>query len=228
MSNPLPYVCLASALALLGCGSSEPLPSREWRVGSPEHEVAADRRGYFPAGPVDEFRRGWYSKHFVAARESPLFGSDAQTAYRLTFLPSFSHPLIVRIEERTEGSLVVAKELDGAGGYDPGEVLIEKHRPLARGEWERLVAEIDAMQFWQTPTHACAGRSHHHDGAVWILEGNRGGEYQLSEWHWPECSVCLQLLELSELDLPTGYGLPIESEPPFPPPPALPPLLPWN
>ena len=235
MSNSA-CVLLLGALAAFGCGPSEP-PS--WRPGSPGPEdvlgTTSASRGvdrvageFFPARLISEFSGEWYSKHLAAADETSLRSSAAPEAYRLTFLPSFHRPLIVRIERGGPESIIVAKELDGAGGYDPGAIVVDRHRRLTRFELDRLDLEIESMRFWQTPVHACEGRSHHDDGAVWILEGKRGREYWLAQWHWPECAVCQRLLELSELELPTGYGLPVETEPLYPPPPPLPPIRPWG
>ena len=57
-----------------------------------------------PLGPLDPYIEDWFAQPLRATREPSLyFASDLQadqkTTLRFTFLPSFSHPVIVRIED---------------------------------------------------------------------------------------------------------------------------------
>ena len=212
-------IVLIASIAGSACG---PEVSPEWKSGSPRSSES--RGAFFPAGSLNErgdsdsFEREWYSKHLAAAGEFALPSAKLEDAYRFTFLPSFSHPVVVRVERNSDSAIIVAKELDGVGGYDPGELIVDRYRSLTRSEWEEIERRVVAMQFWALPKHACEGRDHPDDGAVWLLEGVSHGEYAAVQWHWDECAACLDLVELAELKL-QGLGPEPQPLPPLPPPP---------
>lgn len=138
---------------------------------------------FFPEG-FSEFDENWYGGQLRAMKESVMVSrcSDCDTSFRFLWLRTFHHPICVRVEERKDGSFVlIAKELDGAGGYEPGNIKIQKEKSLTKEQYAALTAKINKMDFWRMPTEeknifGC-------DGAQWIIEGVRstasGQKYQV-------------------------------------------------
>ncbi len=67
----------------------------------------------------------------------------AQTVYRLLWLPSFHHPVCVRIERVGDGARLHARVLDGKGGYDPGTIAIDRTLTLTAEQWNQLERRLD-------------------------------------------------------------------------------------
>jgi hypothetical protein len=165
---------------------------------------------YFPAGLFgpnewsDDFRAGWYSKHLVAMHEPSLLMDDnaGGERYRFLWLRTFHHPVVIRAERFGNQRFLIAKELNGAGGYEPGKLIVNTIRPLAEGEWARLVSLIDHACFWQLPTEQELGGP---DGAQWILEGQLDGRYHVVDRWSPRSGsyreLCTYLLQISELGI---------------------------
>ncbi len=89
-------------------------------------------------------------------KEQPLWsraGRDSETRiYRLLWLPSFHHPVCVRVDHSSQGTRLHARVLDGAGGYDPGQVAIDREVALGHHQWRELERLVSAAAFWEMPT----------------------------------------------------------------------------
>ena len=83
---------------------------------------------------LSSFDELWYSKHLEAMGESSLWKLSQRdrdaTVYRLLWLPSFHHPVCVRIATTGGGTKLHARVLDGKGGYEPGRVAIDRNITL--------------------------------------------------------------------------------------------------
>jgi hypothetical protein len=99
---------------------------------------------------------------------------------------------------------LIARRLDGSGGYEPGKVVERKERKLSDQEATSIRDLLSKAQFWSLqPSNQRIGV----DGAQWILEGRREGSYHLWDVWSPERSgpyrdfreLCLELLRLSDL-----------------------------
>lgn len=170
---------------------------------------------YFPAGLLgpnewsDQFRAGWYAKHLLAMHEPSLFVTDdrGDERYRFLWLRSFHHPVAIRVERIGDQRLIITKELDGAGGYAPGKVIVETTRLLSDGESARLEFLLADACFWQmSAEHGLGGN----DGAQWILEGQYAGRYHLVDRWSPQSGsyrkACEYLLQIS------GLGIDLSSQ----------------
>ena len=117
--------------------------------GSPPQD--ADQPYFPPAGAqasgkpgeVSAFESEWFSRHLRAAAEPSLYTSAevrrAGTVLRFTWLRTSHRPVVVRVEGLdTDAPRLVAKQLSGRGGYDPGKIAMEITRPLARTEADGL------------------------------------------------------------------------------------------
>jgi hypothetical protein len=105
--------------------------------------------------------------------------------YRFLWLRSFHHPIAVRIMGLAEGGArLVAVELTGAGGYEPGHILQRIERSLGDSEWQGLQRLLDATDFWKMPTQPVQPDLGV-DGAQWIVEGRRLNEYHVVDRFMP-------------------------------------------
>lgn len=143
---------------------------------------------YFPQGVLednaqgDAFRLNWYSKQLKALEEPSLFQESKRSSaesYRFVWLRTFHHPVVVRVDLQADGSAkVTTKVSSGAGGYEPGKLVENTSRPLTQQQTEKFLATIQRLQFRELPAHEnpeTAGC----DGAQWIIEGVRDGEYHV-------------------------------------------------
>jgi hypothetical protein len=201
--------CLALLALLAGCASvGEPsmAPMGDDEVVAVRQERPPPYAGpaFFPAAlgeptvrcrwdqtrlnPIlGDFARDWYSRQLAAAAEPSLYlASQAQrpagsATLRFTWLRSFHAPVHIRIETAGPGRhRLVAKQLSGAGGYDPGHVEKTIERPLTPDEAGRLQAMLASARVFDLPPDPCGGGA---DGAEWIFESvDAGGYHYASVW----------------------------------------------
>ena len=159
--------------------------------------------------PLDDDRLAWYSKHLAAMGESRLSRGGGET-YRFLWLRSFNHPIAVRMSSVGSQCVLVAKELDGAGGYAPGRLGKRIIRTLSAEACAPLKELIEAVGFWRSPPPAPSDPDLlNFDGAQWVLEGRRGAAYHVWDvWSpdepGPHASfrrLCLEMIRLSGLTL---------------------------
>jgi hypothetical protein len=150
-------------------------------------------------GP-DLFRSYWYSKHLEALNE-PVLSSIAEhdETYRFLWLRSFHHPITIRIWRTGDEKNMVFKELDGHGGDWPGKMIAHQARRITTDEWNKFINLIQEASYWQLPA---VGEDSGLDGANWILEGKKDGQYHLVDlWSLGSSGnyreACLYLLKLS-------------------------------
>jgi hypothetical protein len=146
---------------------------------------------------------GWYGRHLRAMSEKSLLDiSDAETeTYRFLWLRTADEPVFVRVERRGDEIKLFTKELDGLGGFDPGEVLRSDEIGVRPQEFGEFLTRLAAADYWNLPTENKEGGN---DGAEWILEGVKYGRYHVVERWSPESGAyreaCLYLLKLSGVD----------------------------
>jgi hypothetical protein len=202
--------CVAMASWLLAGGSPARSDKPEHAVdrnsapaaaGVPRPEKPAFRAsGYFPIAPepagrgcdatgISESKDEWYSRHLRAAGEPSLFEAPRSprpagaATYRFTWLRTFHHPVVIRVEvERGRRARLVAKELSGHGGYDPGEITRHVERKLSPDEARRLGSVLAATRLLTWPARDCHGLLGL-DGSQWIVEArDRTGYHLVDRW----------------------------------------------
>jgi hypothetical protein len=189
---------------------------------------------YFPPGAFetalprgDSSRVVWYSCALAALAEPSLFeprdDDAALHTYRFLWLRSFHRPVSVRLTIDSEGNgVIVTKISDGAGGYKPGKLVTNRTAEASRAQVQRLLEQLQKLDFWsmQTePTQADAPAREPAlgssvvtpppvDGAQWILEGMKNGNYHVVDRWSPGndayaqlCKLLLQLGEVKEKDV---------------------------
>ena len=144
--------------------------------GTPLFECSA-RPGYFGGTDIAD-REGWYGEHLVVLGGQPLCASSTASSevYRFTWLPSFDHSVVVRVERKGEQYVLEAKTETGAGGYDPGQLSRSTVMTLTDPERTAFARLLEAWQFWEQTTK---DRSLGFDGSQWILEGVAEGRYHV-------------------------------------------------
>jgi hypothetical protein len=144
---------------------------------------------YFPTGLFKEFAgepdflRTWFSKHLRAMAEpslSDLARRDPQAVvYRFLELPSFTHPIGIRITKARDGATLRVVILDGQGGYEPGGVAVDRVVHLTLDQWQELERRIEEANFWNLDTEPPKEAGGVADGSMFVLEGVRGGQYHV-------------------------------------------------
>lgn len=148
------------------------------------------------------FVNNWYSSQLRAMSEPILYKDySAEHSYRFTWLRTFHHPIAVRINNKNGQIVLTWKECDGAGGYEPGKIIVNKQKKLSVNEWKEFQRMISKIDFWNMPS--TLDEIPGNDGSQWILEGIKEGEYHVVDRWTPRGSdyakSCEFLLNLTDL-----------------------------
>jgi hypothetical protein len=107
------------------------------------------------------------------------YSGDAEI-YRFTWLRTFDHPVFIRIQNENGNIEVTVKKLSGAGGYDPGKIMLDSAFHASIGQWQEFKSILEESKFWGK---RYAEGEIGFDGSQWILEGSLSGRYNfLDEW----------------------------------------------
>ncbi|MDT0554619.1 hypothetical protein [Patiriisocius hiemis] len=150
-----------------------PEVTTEWIM---ENDTTYSIKTKVKIGTYDEFVANWYSEHLHAMKEPLLFNRKIdKEVYRFTWLRTFDKPMTFRFEKRNEKYILYWKVLNGAGGYEPGEIEIERLKILTEKEWNEFNQLIGKADFWKMDL----GRSSNGtDGSEWIMEGVNQTDYR--------------------------------------------------
>ena len=185
---------LAFSASLVAQGRPSPFSERDAISGKP---------------PLDDDRRARYSKYLAAMGESNLPTGGGES-YRFLWLRSFHPPIAVRISAVGSQCVVVAKQLDGAGGNAAGRLARRIVRTLPAEACAPFRGLLGALDFWRSqPSDASDRNAINFDGAQWVLEGRRGDGYHVWDvWSPSESgphasfrSLCVEMIRLSGLTL---------------------------
>jgi hypothetical protein len=169
--------------------------------------------------PLDVMAREWYAKHLKAAGEVGLAPTrtPSRGIYRVTYLPTFGKPIVVRLDRANDSFLLEAKRLSGQGGYDPGVVEVEHSAALSPAQWSTFKEIFDRIDFWTLPSYdelvtqrisRCKQGSSDDcwaeaDGEMWILEAAEEDRYHAADrWsdvNGPFRDACVFLIAASEI-----------------------------
>lgn len=150
-----------------------------WDPTTPDSAQPCSTHGRhgFPFGLSDELVRNWYSKQWEALNERNLCEGlrGARQVWRLVFVPTFNSSVAVILRDYRDSTVMEAKKLDGAGGYDPGKLVADTTFKIENREWidfEKLL--VGSGYLTQVGPSALGD-----DGAQWVLEWSNGGKYQV-------------------------------------------------
>ncbi|TSD65924.1 hypothetical protein FFF34_000570 [Inquilinus sp. KBS0705] len=169
-----------------------------------------NKQNYFPESNnknvgIDTFVNHWYSNQLRALKEPNLYSiRSSYEKYRFTWLRTFHHPVVVRIENQNGLYTIYWKMSSGAGGYSPGKLIVDKKKSLSKAEWETFMKKIQGINFFKLPNRE-EGISGN-DGSQWILESSHGDSYHFTDRWTPEPSTsyykcCDYLLSLTDLKI---------------------------
>jgi CheY-like chemotaxis protein len=167
---------------------------------------------YFPSNSLDtdshydELRRSWYSWFLKAMGESSLTQLGNREIYRFLWLRTFHCPIAVVLEKHSGGGTLIAKALDGRGGYEPGNIAYNVSRPVTNQEMDKFLTLLQNAHYWELPIGI---PNRVLDGAFWILEALRNDEYYVVDRCCPKSNgpdaafreICLYLLNLSGIEI---------------------------
>ena len=176
-------------------------------------ENISDSRFYFPVAKridtnkcigLDSFTNRWYSKNLSAMNEPILFtGNINKKVFRFTWLRTFHNPIVIRIERENDSINLFYKMTNGAGGYEPGEIVIDKKMKLTLNDWDKFIHLVDSCHFWTVLP--CEKLIEGLDGSQWILEGATNEYYQVIDKWTPRegayYDCCNYLIELTDLEV---------------------------
>lgn len=145
---------------------------------------------YFPR-QIDAFREHWYGEHLSAMGEQKLYklkDKQGQFIFRFTWLRTFHHPICLRLEHTKDGKTVLyGKELDGAGGYEPGSLITDRKIELTSEQYAEFKKKLDSAFFLLRSTEDRNNEGN--DGAQWIFEVNDSGQYHVVDRWCPDGSL---------------------------------------
>ena len=165
---------------------------------------------YFPSGTwwspgskwsqekSDVFYQDWFGGQLAAMQEAPLWtASEADASgdvIRLLFSPTFSRPSVLRLTKTGTGDyLYDFRQSDGAGGYDPGQLVLQDQGRLTLGQADQLAGLLAEVQ--PRPLYPDFTGKPDADGNTWgcfdgtqtVLEVRLSGTYHAIKRH--ECEL---------------------------------------
>jgi len=179
--------------------------------------VCFGQTSYFPVGILDEnpqadkALRESYSK-FLTALQEPSLWKSSQTrkiqSYRFLWLRSFDRPISVRLDVQPDGTaLLTTRMTSGKGGYEPGHLIEHRTKKLTKEQTGWFLDRIEELKFWSLPTSPpkdpnLVGV----DGAEWVLEGIKNGQYHVVDRWSPDKGEVrtlgiVMLIDLAKLKL---------------------------
>ncbi len=114
---------------------------------------------------------------FAHFRETPLTipAACVDESYRLTWIPTFHAPTVIRVWRSGDKYFIVTKRLNGKGGYGLGDLETEQTHSLTAEEWQSFEALINQASYWKIPS--TIEEPIPNDGATWTFEGFSGGKF---------------------------------------------------
>jgi len=160
---------------------------------------------------VKRIREDDEPRFFAAFQELPLYAMPdcVEEAYSLTWIPSFSLPVLVRVWRSGNRAFMVAKELDSKGWSKWGNVKETNARPLTAFEWRDFADLLNSASYWELPS--TVSEISPEDGAVWLVDGLRAKQYHWVRRRVPNeqyAEICKHLVRLSGLETAHNLYLP--------------------
>ena len=209
-------------------------------LGNGSPPTASDK--YFPPGVFDttrpdNFKEVWYTRTLTALAEPSLYELRADKAvqvYRFLWLPSFHRPISVRLTINSDGTgSVVARSVDKHTGLltatktDTGKLILDTTGEASKTQVQEVLKQLENLGFWFMKAEDDWGgrqdaqgrriRIMGADGAGWVLEGVKNGEYHIVDRWSPEAAgnsvasnqeyarLCRHFLQLGKVEVKDLY-----------------------
>ena len=171
------------------------------------------KQGYFPLNiftdtsiyvGYDTFHVEWYSKHLIAMEEPLMFNKKQdKSTFRFLWLRTFHNPISIRIDKKSDLYSLTWKLCDGAGGYDPGKLVINKTKTIDKKTWDTFQGLLSKADYWNLQTNEVEIIGT--DGSQWILEATDKDNYHVVDRWTPRggsfYNCCDFLLGLTDLKI---------------------------
>ena len=158
---------------------------------------------------IGDIKEEWYSDQLNAASEPSLYAKASCEALpdfvmRFSYIPSFDPAVFIRVESDKDGLLLIAKQLSGVGGYEPGSIARSMQVRLTAAQATELRDLLsESALFAEAPSTCDVGV----DGSQWIFESvDKGGYKMVDRWSPEEGaahSVGRHLIGLTGWDVET-------------------------
>lgn len=154
---------------------------------------------------LDTFVNSWYSHMLFALKEPVLKDYKGEKeVYRFTWLRTFNHPTVVRLEKQGDTVRLFSKVSDGAGGYEPGKIIFDTTLNLSQKQIDTTNHKLEAANFWTLQTEA--REENGLDGSEWIIEVYKDGKYHMAVRWTPEKGTTFRrigeyLLSISQIKM---------------------------
>jgi transposase len=167
---------------------------------------------YFPEGVFDEEKQandsivGWYSGHLKALQEPSLWEISKKTkgpVFRFLWLRSFDHPVVVRLNVSGDGTGTLVTKISGRqGGYEPGKLVENRTKKLSKQETQWFLDRVEELKYWELPgREEKAPNVVNLDGAHWVVEAVRDGNYKLVDRWSPQNGPIKAIGTMMTIDL---------------------------
>lgn len=144
----------------------------------------------------------WHEIQLKSLEEDCLPDRKAEVGtviYRFTWLRSFHHPIVIRIEKSDNKVNLYWKIGKGLSGYHPQGIEKSGKKRLNMESWKNFEQLLQKADFENLPNVKKIMMT---DGAQWTLEMKDSKEYKIHNTNWPKKDfkdACLYLLELTNI-----------------------------
>jgi hypothetical protein len=167
------------------------------------------------ASPAEKLRDGERYRNILSVFKEPqIFPSSNKSVeiYRVFIIPTFYHPLSIRVEREGNKYVLIAKRLSGQGGYGWGTLKREKRHYLTKNEWQHLRSLLNQASFWTLASDDKKNEPGEKgeaticlDGTTWLLEGVSEGKHHVVDRYCPDsksfAAVGMYLARMSRLGI---------------------------
>ena len=134
---------------------------------------------------LDTFVNKWYSKMFFGLREPVLSSYEGEKEiYRFTWLRTFNHPVSIRVEKQGDVIKLFSKVTNGAGGYEPGQLIVDTIFDITDIQYKTLLTKLEQATFWTMRTED--SEEDGKDGSEWIIEAVKDNKYHMTTRWTPQ------------------------------------------
>lgn len=121
--------------------------------------------------------------------------------YRFTWLRSFHHPIVIRIEKNEKAIILYWKVGKGMGGHETEGLKKSGKKKLSLKEWSEFEKLVNLADFDILPNENYFPKT---DGATWILERKKSNIFKAHHSNSPSEEIkeaCLYLISLTKIKL---------------------------
>ena len=162
--------------------------SEEIEQDSGEYIFPKHTERYFVSENIDGFEGNWYAHFLSEMEEEPLvnFRRKRETIYRFLWLRTFHSPMVIKIHKNRKNVINLhVKVSDGAGGYEPGQIIRNEKTTLTRQQWDKVNLLFSNLKICtETPKPRMML-----DGAQWVFESAQNNQYCVVDVQSPEAGA---------------------------------------